>query len=265
MGDNREIFCLAVIFLLTEFLLISGCISVNYNGSDKNNLVIEKDVIREGLFRSESVNPVNIDEKLNPGSPLTLIPNLNKTGELILSKSSHNSTNSSSGFTNIKTQRIYQNELESTWKEIRLIKLETAEQYRRFEPGNSNIINHIRYTILPKGEDRLRLIEKKVNSFSIEDESLSDSKDTQLIVIQYTALYFKAVSAIMHAQQYTILNDPKGKVLELRNARNFTIDALDIINRKNITEYPENYRGEISEDNSVLTQLAKTITSDLNT
>lgn len=152
-------------------------------------------------------------------------------------------------------------QLEKAWKTFRVINTDTNEQYLKLDLYKSDDINHFRYQMVP---DTVRKIESVRSDLEqIEPVSNEERNETKAFIdiTNYTILKYEGLATVMHATQYVTIGDPVKMKAELRKAKFQIMDAIDIINEREISEYPSMYRDLVSADKRELADMASQVDS----
>ena len=94
----------------------------------------------------------------------------------------------------------------------------------------------------------------------VNGEERNDNK-ALIEITNYTILKYEGLSTVMHATQYVAIGDPVKMKAELRKAKLQIMDALDIINEREISEYPSMYRDQVAADKRELDEMASQVES----
>jgi len=151
--------------------------------------------------------------------------------------------------------------LENAWKTLRVINSDANEQYMKLDLSKSDDINHLRYLMVPGIVRRIELVQSDLQQIKpVNDEETKDV-ETLLEFTNYTILKYEGLSSVLHATQYVTIGDPVKMKAELRKAKFQIMDALDIINEREISEYPSLYRDQVAADKRELDEMASQVES----
>ncbi len=217
------------VLVLLVFALLTGCIS-----SD------------QALTTNSSGVPVNN----SPGQVIAL-PNTTPTVTPVI-KDPYNTENQ---------VQLNHDQLEKAWKTFRVINTDTNERYLKLDLYKSDDINYFRYQMVPETVRRIGQLQSDLQQ--IEPANDLERNDTKafLEITNYTILKYEGLATVMHATQYVAIGDPIKMKTELRKAKFQISDAIDIINDREISEYPSLYRDQVIADKSYLNDLAATVDS----
>ena len=151
--------------------------------------------------------------------------------------------------------------LEKAWKTLRVINTDTNEQYLKLDLSKSDDVNYLRYQLVPETVQRIELVRSDLSLINpVNGEERNDTK-ALIEITNYTILKYEGLSTVMHATQYVAIGDPVKMKAELRKAKFQIMDALDIINDQEISEYPSMYRDQIAADKRELDEMAAQVES----
>ena len=151
--------------------------------------------------------------------------------------------------------------LEKAWKTLRVINTDTNEQYLKLDLSKSDDVNYLRYQLVPETVQRIELVRSDLSLINpVNGEERNDTK-ALIEITNYTILKYEGLSTVMHATQYVAIGDPVKMKAELRKAKFQIMDALDIINEQEISEYPSMYRDQIAADKRELDEMAAQVES----
>jgi hypothetical protein len=223
-------------FYLSSFALIllvlslfCGCLSTNI-----------------ALNRNNSGKPVVMDS-----STATTIPNITSPGNQGVAEPSNN------GNIEIKNSA----ELEKAWKTLRIINTDTNERYLKLDLSKSDDVNYLRYLLIPDTVQRIDLVRSDLNQIKPVNEIERNNTQILIEITNYTILKYEGLSSVMHATQYVSIGDPVKMKAELRKAKFQIMDAIDIINKREISQYPSMYRDQVAADKRELDDMASQVES----
>jgi hypothetical protein len=151
--------------------------------------------------------------------------------------------------------------LENAWKTLRIINTDANERYMKLDLSKSDDINYLRYLMIPETVRRIEQLQYELHRINpVSDEERNDA-ETLIKITNYTILKYEGLSTVMHASQYVSIGDPVKMKAELRKAKFQIMDALDIINEQEISEYPTMYRDQIAADKRELDEMASQVES----
>ncbi|MEI7435074.1 MAG: hypothetical protein WCJ93_12570 [Methanomicrobiales archaeon] len=150
-------------------------------------------------------------------------------------------------------------QLEKAWKTFRVINTDTNERYLKLDLYKSDDINYFRYQIVPETVRKIELLRSDL--YQIEQVNDDERNDTEALIeiTNYTILKYEGLATVMHATQYVAIGDPVKMKAELRKAKFQIMDALDIINDREISEYPSMYRDLVIADKRELDDMASQV------
>ena len=151
--------------------------------------------------------------------------------------------------------------LERAWKTLRLINTDTNEQYLKLDLAKSDDINYLRYQMVPETVQRIELVRSDLYRINPVDDNERNDTKALIEITNYTILKYEGLSSVMHATQYVSIGDPVKMKSELRKAKFQIMDALDIINEQEISQYPSMYRDQIASDKHELDEMASQVES----
>jgi len=217
--------CFALILLI--FTLLCGCI-----GTDL------------ALMGNSSSKPAVMDP-----ATVTLLPNTTPFGNQVEIEPSNRWNN----------EKNNNEKLEKSWKTLRVINTDINEQYLKLDLSKSDDVNYLRYQLVPETVQRLELVRSDLSLINpVNGEEKNDTK-ALIEITNYTILKYEGLSTVMHAMQYVSIGDPVKVKAELRKAKFQIMDALDIINEQEISEYPSMYRDQIAADKRELDEMASQV------
>lgn len=151
--------------------------------------------------------------------------------------------------------------LENAWKTLRIINTDANERYMKLDLSKSDDINYLRYLMIPETVRRIEQLQSDL--YLINPVGDDERKDVEALIVitNYTILKYEGLSAVMHASQYVSIGDPVKMKSELRKAKFQIMDALDIINEREISEYPTMYRDQVAADKRELDEMASQVES----
>jgi hypothetical protein len=219
--------CFALILLVLAFFC--GCLSTNMalNGNNSGIPVV-----------TDSGTGAAIPNITPPGNQGTIVP-------------------SNDGNTDTK----YNAELEKAWKTLRIINTDTNERYLKLDLTKSDDVNYLRYILVPDTVKRIELVRSDLNQIKPVNELGRNNTKILIEITNYTILKYEGLSSVMHATQYMSIGDPVKMKAELRNAKFQIMDAIDIINEREISQYPSMYRDQVAADKRELDDMASQVES----
>ena len=216
------------ILILLVFTLLCGCTGtdLSLHGNNSNN---------PAVMRPGTVTPLpNTTSPANQGMGEQYNGNIEKTNK---------------------------ERLEKAWKTLRLINTDTNEQYLKLDLAKSDDVNYLRYKMVPETVQRIELVRSDLYRINpVNDNERNDTK-ALIEITNYTILKYEGLSSVMHATQYVSIGDPVKMKSELRKAKFQIMDALDIINEQEISQYPSMYRDQIASDKRELDEMASQVES----
>ncbi|MEI7434485.1 MAG: hypothetical protein WCJ93_09565 [Methanomicrobiales archaeon] len=151
--------------------------------------------------------------------------------------------------------------LEKAWKTLRIINSDTNERYLKLDLSKSDDVNYLRYLLVPETVQKIDLVRSDLNQVKpVNDNERNDTK-ILIEITNYTILKYEGLASVMHATQYVSIGDPIKMKAELRKAKFQIMDALDIINKREITQYPSMYRDQVAADKRELDDMASQVDS----
>jgi hypothetical protein len=222
-----HISCFALILLVSA--LFCGCLSTNM-----------------ALNGNNSGKPVVTESGTVPGIPNITSPGNKGAVEL-----------SNDGNSDIK----YDAELENAWKTLRIINTDTNERYMKLDLTKSDDVNYLRYNLVPDTVRRIELVRSDLNQIKPVNEIDRNNTKILIKITNYTILKYEGLSSVMHATQYMSIGDPIKMKAELRKAKFQIMDAIDIINEREISQYPSMYRDQVAADKRELDDMASQVES----
>jgi hypothetical protein len=215
--------------ILLVFTLLSGCVGTNWT-LDGNN----------------SGKPPVVDH-----GTVTTLPNTTPTGNQGAAEPSNHG--------NIEINN--NDRLEKAWKTLRIINTDTNERYLKLDLSQSDDVNYLRYLLVPETVQRINLVRSDLNQIKpVNDNERNDTK-ILIEITNYTILKYEGLASVMHATQYVSIGDPVKMKAELRKAKFQIMDALDIINEREISQYPSMYRDQVAADKRELDDMASQVES----
>jgi len=154
-----------------------------------------------------------------------------------------------------------QDTLENAWKTLRVINTDTNERYLKLDLSKSDDVNYLRYLLVPDTVQRIELVRSDLYKIKPASESEKNETKTLIDITNYTILKYEGLSTVMHATQYVAIGDPVKMKAELRNAKFQIMDALDIINERELSDYPSMYRDQVAADKRELDDMASQVDS----
>jgi hypothetical protein len=151
--------------------------------------------------------------------------------------------------------------LENAWKTLRIINTDANERYMKLDLSKSDDINYLRYLMIPGTVQRIEQLQSELYRINPVSDDERNEAETLIEITNYTILKYEGLSTVMHATQYVSIGDPVKMKAELRKAKFQIMDALDIINEKEISEYPTMYRDQVAADKRELDEMASQIES----
>jgi hypothetical protein len=155
----------------------------------------------------------------------------------------------------------YGAELEKTWKTLRIINTDTNEKYLKLDLSKSDDVNYLRYILVPDTVQRIELVRSDLNQIKPVNEFDRNNTKILIEITNYTILKYEGLSSVMHATQYMSIGDPVKMKAELRKAKFQIMDAIDIINEREISQYPSMYRDQVAADKRELDDMASQVES----
>jgi hypothetical protein len=219
--------CLTLILLV--FTLLCGCVGTDFTLNGNNS---DKPAV------------------MTPGT-VTAIPNTSSSGNQV--------TGGTSNSSNI--EKFNKNKLENAWKTLRIINTDANERYMKLDLSKSDDINYLRYLMIPETVRRIEQLQSELHQISPVNEEDRNEAETLIKITNYTILKYEGLSTVMHASQFVSIGDPVKMKAELRKAKFQVMDALDIINEREISEYPSMYRDQVAADKRELDEMASQIES----
>jgi hypothetical protein len=215
--------------ILLVFTLLCGCVgtdfTLNGNNSDKSAV-------------------------LSPGT-VTTLPNTTVPG--------NQGAGGTSNYSNI--EKINKNKLDNAWKTLRIINTDANERYMKLDLSKSDDINYLRYLLVPETVGRIEQLQSELNQITPANDEDRNEAETLIKITNYTILKYEGLSSVMHASQFVSIGDPVKMKIELRKAKFQVMDALDIINEHEISQYPSMYRDQVAADKRELDDMASQIES----
>lgn len=154
-----------------------------------------------------------------------------------------------------------QAKLEAAWKTLRVINTDTNERYLKLDLTKSEDINYLRYLLVPGTVRKIEQVRSELYLINPVNDEERGSTQTLIDITNYTILKYEGLSTVLHASQYVTIGDPVKMKAELRNAKFQIMDALDIINEREISQYPSLYRDQIAADKRELDDMASQVES----
>jgi hypothetical protein len=151
--------------------------------------------------------------------------------------------------------------LDKAWKTLRVINTDTNEQYLKLDFSKSDDVNHLRYLLIPGAVQRIESLRSDLYTINPVSETERNERKTLIGIMNYTILKYEGVSTMWHATQYVTIGDPVKMKAELRKAKFQIMDALDIINEQEISQYPSMYRDQVASDKRELDEMASQVES----
>ena len=149
--------------------------------------------------------------------------------------------------------------LDADWKAFRIINMDLTTRYLSLDLSKSDDINYLRYSLLPETSGNIENIRSDLETIQPVTPDQENETDTLMSMTNYTLLKYQTLSEMLHATQYANMHDPADLKSEIRNARLTVMDALDIVNAKDLTSYPSMYRDQIAADKAELTDMMSQI------
>jgi len=161
----------------------------------------------------------------------------------------------------VNMEQANHGQLEKAWKTLRIINTDTNERYLKLDLSKSDDINYLRYLLVPETVRKIELVRSDL--YQINPANDDERNDTKALIeiTNYTILKYEGLSTVMHATQFVAIGDPVKMKAELRKAKFQIMDALDIINEQEISEYPSMYRDQIAADKRELDEMASQVES----
>jgi hypothetical protein len=158
-------------------------------------------------------------------------------------------------------EKSNRNKLETAWKTLRIINTDANERYMKLDLSKSDDINYLRYLIVPDTVQRIEQLQSELYQITPVSDEDKNEAETLIKITNYTILKYEGLSTVMHASQYVSIGDPVKMKAELRKAKFQVMDALDIINEHEISQYPSMYRDQVAADKRELDDMASQIES----
>jgi len=152
-------------------------------------------------------------------------------------------------------------QLEKAWKTLRIINTDTNERYLKLDLSKSDDINYFRYLLVPDTVRRIELVRSDLYLVKPVNDDERNDKEALIGITNYTILKYEGLSTVWHVTQYESIGDPVKMKAELRKAKFQIMDALDIINEQEISEYPSLYRDQVTADKRELEDMASQVDS----
>ena len=226
---EKYIYIGSFVLILLVFTLLCGCV-----GTDLT------------LHSNNSSIPVTV----GPG-PITPLPtttnSVNQGGEV--------------PYENESIETAYHDQLENAWKTLRVINTDANVRYLKLDLSKSDDINYLRYLLVPETVTRIEQVRSDL--YLIKPVNTVERNETKALIeiTNYTILKYEGLSTVMHATQYVSIGDPIKMKAELRKAKFQIMDAIDIINAREISEYPSLYRDQVAADKRELDDMASQVDS----
>ncbi|MEI6293216.1 MAG: hypothetical protein WCP36_06015 [Methanomicrobiales archaeon] len=183
--------------------------------------------------------------------PVTALPNVTTPIKQGVGETNNNS--------NIeKTNKFI---LENAWKTLRVINTDANERYLKLDLSKSDDVNDLRYLMVPETIQRIEKVQSDLQQISPVSNEEKIETEILIDITNYTILKYEGLSTVMHATQYVSIGDPVKMKSELRKAKFQIMDALDIINEREISEYPSMYRDQVAADKRELDEMASQVES----
>jgi len=211
------------------------------------------------LFSGCSENPVKARENLSN----TSISQINSTDN-------GSSSNNSPGIINasgkgspdlLKNEQNVRSILDADWRAFRIINMDLTTRYLSLDLLKSDDINYLRYSLLPETTDNLDAIRRNLETLQPATPEQENETMTLIMMTNYTVLKYETLSEMLHATQYANMRDPVMLKSEIRKAKLSVMDALDIVNSKDLDTYPSKYRDQITADKRELDDMMSQIDS----
>jgi hypothetical protein len=154
-----------------------------------------------------------------------------------------------------------QEQLNSAWKTLRIINTDTNERYMMLDLSKSDDKNYLREVVVPEAIQRIEILKSDLNKIKTVNDEERNETEILIEITNYTILKYEGLSTLWHATQYVSIGDPVKMKTELRKAKFQIMDAIDIINKREISEYPSMYRDQVAADKRELDDMASQIES----
>ncbi len=226
---HRKFFYMSSITLiLLVFTLLCGCTGteLSLHGYNSNNTAV-----------------------ISPG-PVTALPNTTSAANQGMEEQY-----------NGNIEKTNKDRLEKAWKTLRVINTDTNEQFLKLDFSKSDDVNHLRYLLIPGAVQRIESVRSDLYMINPVSEAEKNDKKALIGITNYTILKYEGLSTMWHATQYVTIGDPVKMKSELRKAKFQIMDALDIINEKEISQYPSMYRDQVAYDKRELDEMASQVES----
>jgi hypothetical protein len=228
-GNNNHIIIISLILILFVFTLLSGCVGSDFTFNANNS--------GKSAVSSPGVATV-LPTATNPG-----VESGNQTGNQGIIEKANNEI------------------LENAWKELRIINTDANERYMKLDLSKSDDVNYLRYLMVPDTIQRIEKLQYELNQVTPVNNEQRNNTEILLEITNYTILKYEGLSTVMHATQYISIGDPVKMKAELRKAKFQLSDALDIINKREISQYPSMYRDQVAADKRELDEMASQVES----
>jgi hypothetical protein len=162
---------------------------------------------------------------------------------------------------NESIETSYHDQLENAWKTLRVINTDENERFLKLDLSKSDDINYLRFLLIPETVTRLEQVRSDLSTIKPANSDERNETKALMDITNYTILKYEGLSTVMHATQYVSIGDPIKMKAELRNAKFQIMDAIDIINEREISDYPSLYRDQVAADKRELDDMASQVDS----
>jgi hypothetical protein len=162
---------------------------------------------------------------------------------------------------NKSSETSYHNQLENAWKTLRVINADENERFLKLDLSKSDDINYLRFLLIPETVTRLEKVRSDLSAIKPVNSDERNETKALIEITNYTILKYEGLSTVMHATQYVSIGDPIKMKAELREAKFQIMDAIDIINEREISDYPSLYRDQVAADKRELDDMASQVDS----
>ena len=149
--------------------------------------------------------------------------------------------------------------LVKAWIAMRIINTDANERYLKLDLSKSDDINYLRYQLVPETVSKIEGVRDDLMKLHPVTKEDTDNVQTMIKITNYTILKYESLSTMLHASQYVDIGDPVKLKAEIREAKFQIMEALDMINEKDISQYPSMYRDQINADKQELTEMASQV------
>jgi hypothetical protein len=231
LRNCREYLFVCCILVLFSFVLFSGCIG-------KTAGTLE-----------------------NPGDSIISQASTNNTAVSFDNSSVVGAINRTGVPDSFKNAALVRSTLDADWRTFRIINVDLTTRYLTLDLAKSDDINYLRYSLLPRTSGNLSAIRSDLETIQPSTPNEENETKTLIMMINYTILKYQTLSEMLHATQYANMRDPGMLKSEIRNAKLSVMDALDIVNSKDLDAYPSKYRDQIAADKRELDDMMSQIDS----